>query len=103
MTPGGSGNADEDADRQTASLAAAVLTLLLIVLGLFVVLHAEAVLMDCLLSGRANCNALVAHTAGDPKVWPRLEAIKALAFAVAMTPVRSVGGWCCSTPRIYIY
>jgi hypothetical protein len=48
---------DEEADRQTASLAAVAVTLLLIVIGLFLVheLRAKAVLEDCLLSGRTNC------------------------------------------------
>jgi hypothetical protein len=53
---------DEEADRQTASLAAVAVTLFLIVLGLFLVreLRAKAVLEDCLLSGRTNCVELVA-------------------------------------------
>jgi hypothetical protein len=48
---------DEEADRQTASLAAVAVTLLLIVLGLFLVheLRAKALLEDCLLAGRTNC------------------------------------------------
>ncbi len=48
---------DEEADRQTASLAAVAVTLFLIVLGLFLVreLRAKAMLEDCLLSGRTNC------------------------------------------------
>jgi hypothetical protein len=48
---------DEEADRQTASLAAVAVTLFLIVLGLFLVqeLHSKSVLEDCLLSGRTNC------------------------------------------------
>ncbi len=50
-------DAQEEADRQTASLAAVAVTLLLIVLGLFLVheLRAQAMLEDCLLSGRTNC------------------------------------------------
>ena len=48
---------DEDADRQTASLAAVAVTLLLLVVGLFLVheLHHTAMIEDCLLSGRTNC------------------------------------------------
>ena len=48
---------NEDADRQTASLAAIVVTLLLLVIGLFLVrtLHHTATIEDCLLSGRTNC------------------------------------------------
>ncbi|HEY6432700.1 MAG TPA: hypothetical protein VIZ17_12030, partial [Acetobacteraceae bacterium] len=47
----------EEADRQTASLGAVAITLLLIVIGLFLVreLHAKAALEDCLLAGRTNC------------------------------------------------
>ena len=50
----------DEADRQTASLAAVAVTLLLIVLGLFLVheLRAQAMLEDCLLSGRTNCVVL---------------------------------------------
>lgn len=53
---------DEEADRQTASLAAVAVTLFLIVLGLFLVkeLRAKSLLEDCLLSGRTNCVELVA-------------------------------------------
>ncbi|MGH7210512.1 MAG: hypothetical protein ACREF1_03515 [Acetobacteraceae bacterium] len=48
---------EEEADRQTASLAAVAVTLLLIVLGLFLVreLHTTAEIEDCLLTGRTNC------------------------------------------------
>jgi hypothetical protein len=48
---------NEEADRQTASLAAVAVTLLLIVVGLFLVreLRAKSILEDCLLSGRTNC------------------------------------------------
>jgi hypothetical protein len=47
-----------DEDRQTASLAAVAVTLLLLVIGLHIVheLHATAVIEDCLLSGRTNCS-----------------------------------------------
>lgn len=48
----------EGADRQTASLAGLAVALLLVVIGLFLVrqLHAKAVIEDCLLSGRSNCD-----------------------------------------------
>jgi len=50
----------QEADRQTASLGAVAITLLLIVVGLFLVreLHAKAALEDCLLAGRTNCVVL---------------------------------------------
>jgi hypothetical protein len=53
---------DEDADRQTASLAAIAVTLLLLVIGLFLVrtLHHTATIEDCLLSGRTNCITVAA-------------------------------------------
>jgi len=57
--------ADEEAqvqaDRQTASLAGVAVTLLLLVLGLFLIraLHAESQLEDCLMAGRINCDVLV--------------------------------------------
>lgn len=46
-----------EADRQTASLAGLAVSLLLIVLGLFLVqeLHAKSQLEDCLLSGQRHC------------------------------------------------
>jgi hypothetical protein len=52
---------DETADRQTASLAGVAITLLLLVVGLFLVreLHAKAAIEDCLMSGRINCDMLV--------------------------------------------
>ena len=52
---------DQEADRQTASLGAVAVTLLLIVIGLFLVreLHAKAALEDCLLSGRTNCGVFL--------------------------------------------
>lgn len=51
----------EAADRQTVSLAGIAVTLLLLVVGLFLVreLHAKAVVEDCLLSGRTNCDIVV--------------------------------------------
>jgi hypothetical protein len=52
---------DEAADRQTASLAGVAITLLLLVIGLFLVheLHAKSMLEDCLMSGRGNCDQVV--------------------------------------------
>lgn len=53
---------DQDAaDRRTASLAGVAVTLLLLVVGLFLVheLHAKAMIEDCLMSGRRNCDALI--------------------------------------------
>jgi hypothetical protein len=52
----------EEANRQTASLAGVAITLLLLVLGLFLVreLRAEAVLQDCLMTGRTNCEMIPA-------------------------------------------
>jgi hypothetical protein len=54
-------DADETADRQTASLAGVAITLLLLVVGLFLVheLHAKSTIEDCLMSGRTNCDRLV--------------------------------------------
>jgi hypothetical protein len=55
---------DQDAaDRQTASLAGVAVTLLLLTVGLFLVhvLHDKAVVEDCLLSGRSNCDAVLAN------------------------------------------
>ncbi|HLB98004.1 MAG TPA: hypothetical protein VJK90_10100 [Acetobacteraceae bacterium] len=51
------------ADRQTASLAGVAVILLLLVAGLFLVhvLHDKAVIEDCLLSGRSNCDAVLAN------------------------------------------
>ncbi len=50
------------AQRQTASLVGVVVVLLLLVGGLFLVrqLRAASIIEDCLLSGRANCDILVA-------------------------------------------
>jgi hypothetical protein len=51
----------EAANRQTASLAGVAITLVLLVAGLFLVhtLHDKAVLEDCLLSGRSNCDVVI--------------------------------------------
>jgi hypothetical protein len=58
---GEDGAEQEAADRQTASLAGVAITLLLLVLGLFLVreLHAKVAIEDCLMAGRSNCDALV--------------------------------------------
>jgi hypothetical protein len=52
---------DEAANRQTASLGGVAITLLLLVVGLFLVheLHAEVAAEDCLMSGRTNCDLRV--------------------------------------------
>jgi hypothetical protein len=52
---------ERDANRQTASLAAVAVTLVLLVVGLFLVqqLAAKSRLEDCLLSGRRNCDILL--------------------------------------------
>ncbi len=52
---------EEAANRQTASLAGVAITLLLLVIGLFLVreLHAKVAVEDCLMSGRSNCDWLV--------------------------------------------
>jgi len=53
--------AEETANRQTASLAGVAVTLVLLVIGVFLVreLHAKAAIEDCLLAGRSNCDWLV--------------------------------------------
>ncbi len=53
-----------EAARQTASLAALAVTLLLVVVGLYLVqaLHRSSALEDCLMAGRTNC--------GEPIVLP---------------------------------
>ncbi|MBN8872647.1 MAG: hypothetical protein J0H67_07415 [Rhodospirillales bacterium] len=52
---------EREANRQTASLAAVAVTLVLLILGLLLVreLAAESKLEDCLLAGRRNCDLLV--------------------------------------------
>ena len=54
---------EEAADRQTTSLAGIAITLLLLVVGLFLVreLHAKAAVEDCLLSGRTNCEVIISQ------------------------------------------
>ena len=54
-------NEAAEADRQTASLAAMAVILLLLVAGLFRVheLRSKASIEDCLMSGRRSCDRLV--------------------------------------------
>jgi hypothetical protein len=56
--------AQDEANRQTASLAGIAVTLLLLVLGVFLVhaLHSEAEVEDCLLAGRNNCAVVLPIT-----------------------------------------
>ncbi len=51
------------ANRQTASLAGLVVALMIVVGGLFVVhaLRQKGVIEDCLLSGRTNCDMIIAQ------------------------------------------
>jgi hypothetical protein len=53
--------AEETANRQTLSLGGVAITLVLLVIGVFLVreLHAKAAIQDCLLAGRSNCDWLV--------------------------------------------
>ncbi len=52
----------QEANRVTTSLAGLALALLLVVVGLFLVQHLrdKARLEDCLMSGRMNCDQLLA-------------------------------------------
>jgi hypothetical protein len=52
---------EEAANRQTVSLAGVAITVLLVVLGLFLVrqLQTKAAIEDCLLAGRMQCDWLV--------------------------------------------
>jgi hypothetical protein len=52
---------DKVAARQTAGLVSLAIILLLLIVGLFLVrqLRASAVIEDCLMSGRRNCDILV--------------------------------------------
>jgi hypothetical protein len=52
---------DKVAERQTAGLVGIVIILALLVCALFLVqrLHSAAVVEDCLMAGRHNCDALV--------------------------------------------
>ncbi len=53
----------KEEDRLTASLAGLALALLLVVVGLFLINHLrdKARIEDCLLSGRSNCDQLLAQ------------------------------------------
>lgn len=53
--------AEKTAERQTASLAGVAIILLLLVGGLALVhhLHRAALIEDCLMAGRSNCDALL--------------------------------------------
>jgi uncharacterized membrane protein len=53
----------DDANRQTASLAGMAVALLLVVVGLFLIrqLHAKSMVEDCLMSGRINCDKVLAE------------------------------------------
>ena len=53
----------EGANRQTASLAGLAVALLLVVVGLFLVrqLHEKSMIEDCLMSGRTNCDNVLAQ------------------------------------------
>jgi hypothetical protein len=63
--------AQEEANRQTASLAGVAITLLLLVLGAFLVhqLHAKAEIEDCLLAGRSNCDTLLPSAPAPGTQW----------------------------------
>jgi uncharacterized membrane protein len=52
----------EEANRQTASLAGLAMALALVVIGVFLVreLHAKAMVEDCLLQSQLNCDAVAA-------------------------------------------
>jgi hypothetical protein len=52
---------DKVAERQTAGLVGIAITLLLLVIGLFLVqqLRASAAIEDCLIAGHRNCDILV--------------------------------------------
>ena len=56
------------ANRQTASLAALALTLLLVVASyaLFQKLRYQATIEDCLMSGRTNCGTSIMISQGQP-------------------------------------
>ena len=52
----------QEANRQTASLAGLAMALALVVVGVFLVreLHAKAMIEDCLLASQLNCDAVAA-------------------------------------------
>lgn len=58
------GDEQAEDDRVTVSLAGLAFALLLVVVGLFLVQHlaSKGRLEDCLLSGRLNCDAMLATT-----------------------------------------
>jgi hypothetical protein len=60
----------EGADRQTASLAGLAFALLLVVIGLVLVhtLRSKAIVEDCLMSGRTNCETVTVDTSGGVSV-----------------------------------
>lgn len=51
----------EEANRVTASLAGLAMALFLVVAGLYLVQHLRraAIVEDCLMSGRSNCDQLI--------------------------------------------
>ena len=53
----------KEADRQTASLGALAIVLLLVVLGLILVrvLQTKSKVEDCLMAGHRNCDAALVH------------------------------------------
>ncbi len=57
-------DAEEDANRQTASLAGVVVILLLLVAGLYLFhnLRTKSLIEDCLMAGHRNCDAIAAAT-----------------------------------------
>ncbi len=58
------GDDDQDgANRQTASLAGLAVALFLVVVGLFLIrqLHTKTMVEDCLMSGRTNCDKVLAE------------------------------------------
>ncbi len=52
---------ESQSERQTASLAALAVTLLLVVIGLYLIeaLRLQASMQDCVLSGRSGCAVLI--------------------------------------------
>lgn len=55
--------AQEEADRQSLSLAGLAVTLALVVMGLYVIhqLATAAAVEDCLLAHRTNCDTILSH------------------------------------------
>jgi hypothetical protein len=54
----------EAADRQTASLGGLAVALFIVVLCLFIIreLHMKSAVEDCLMSGRSNCDVVLASS-----------------------------------------